>query len=69
MRVTYGPDGQIYEAREPFRRFHQPTNPILAEIIRLTGITDEKVAGQTTSMTSTGQSTIASPRLNSSRHP
>lgn len=42
---TYGPDGQIYEVREPFQRFQQPKKPISAEITRLTGITDEMVAG------------------------
>lgn len=43
---TYGPDGQIYEVMEPFQRFHQPKKPISAEITKLTGITDEMVAGQ-----------------------
>jgi DNA polymerase-3 subunit epsilon len=42
---TYGPDGQIYEVREAFQRFHQPKSPITAEITKLTGITDEMVAG------------------------
>jgi DNA polymerase III subunit epsilon len=42
---TYGPDGQIYDVKEPLQRFHQPENPISAEITRLTGITDEMVAG------------------------
>ncbi len=42
---TYGPDGQIYEVRKPFQRFNQPKSPISAEITRLTGITDEMVAG------------------------
>jgi DNA polymerase-3 subunit epsilon len=42
---TYGPDGRIYEVREPFQRFHQPKAPISAEIIKLTGITNEMVAG------------------------
>lgn len=42
---TYGPDGQIYEVKEPFQRFHQPKKPISAEITRLTGITHEMVAG------------------------
>lgn len=42
---TYGPDGQIYEVKEPFQRFNKPQKPISAEITRLTGITDEIVAG------------------------
>ena len=29
---TYGPDGKIYEVKEPFQRFNQPTKPISAEI-------------------------------------
>lgn len=41
---TYGPDGQIYEVKESFQRFNQPSKPISAEITRLTGITDEMVA-------------------------
>jgi DNA polymerase-3 subunit epsilon len=44
---TYGPDGQIYEVKEPFQRFHQPKRSISAEITRLTGITDDMVAGHT----------------------
>lgn len=42
---TYGPDGHIYEVKEPFQRFNQPSKPISPEITRLTGITDEMVAG------------------------
>src|SRR5476649_1920149 len=42
---TYGPDGQVYEVWEPFQRLHQPSKPISAEITKLTGITDEMVAG------------------------
>lgn len=42
---TYGPDGQVYKVEEPFQRFNQPSKPISAEITRLTGITDEMVAG------------------------
>ncbi len=43
---TYGLDGQIYEIGEPFQRFRQPTRSIPAEITKLTGITNEMVAGQ-----------------------
>jgi DNA polymerase III subunit epsilon len=43
----YGADGQVYEVMEPFQRFHQPSGPISAEITRLTGITDDMVAGHT----------------------
>jgi DNA polymerase-3 subunit epsilon len=46
---TYGPDGQIYEVKEPFQCFQEPAKPISAEITRLTGITDEMVAGHTIS--------------------
>ena len=42
---TYGSDGQIYEVKEPFQRFNQPSKPISAEITKLTAITDEMVAG------------------------
>jgi DNA polymerase III subunit epsilon len=39
--------GVIYEIREPFQSFRQPTNPIPAAITAITGITDEMVAGHT----------------------
>ncbi len=42
---TYGADGQIYEVKEPFQRLNQPSKPISAEITKLTGITNEMVAG------------------------
>jgi DNA polymerase-3 subunit epsilon len=38
---------RFYEVKEPFQRFRQPTKPISAEITRLTGVTDEMVAGHT----------------------
>jgi len=43
---TYGPDGRIYEVKEPYQRFQQPKSPIPAEITKLTGITDKMVADQ-----------------------
>jgi DNA polymerase-3 subunit epsilon len=42
---TYCPDGKIYEVKEAFQRFQQPTKLIVPEIMKLTGITDEMVAG------------------------
>lgn len=43
---TFGLDGRIYEVGEAFSRLRQPSIPIPAEITRITGITDEMVAGQ-----------------------
>jgi len=43
---TYGQDGQVHEVKEPFQHFQQPSKPISAEITKLTGITDQMVAGQ-----------------------
>jgi DNA polymerase-3 subunit epsilon len=43
---TYGPDGTIFEVKEQFQRFQQPTKPISSEITRLTGITNEMVQAQ-----------------------
>lgn len=42
---TYGAGGQIFEVLEPFQGFNQPSQPIPAEITRITGITDDMVAG------------------------
>jgi DNA polymerase-3 subunit epsilon len=47
VSFTYGPNGRIYDVKEPFQRFNQPSKPISAEITKLTGITDEMVAGHT----------------------
>ncbi|WP_269713796.1 3'-5' exonuclease [Caulobacter sp. NIBR2454] len=44
---TYGPDGEVYEIREPFQALRQPSRPISAEITRITGIDDAMVAGKT----------------------
>jgi DNA polymerase-3 subunit epsilon len=42
---TYGPDGRIYEVKLAFQGLHQPKNPISEEITKLTGITNDMVAG------------------------
>jgi DNA polymerase III subunit epsilon len=45
---TFAPvDGRIFEIREAFSRLRQPSAPIPEEITKLTGITDEMVAGRT----------------------
>ena len=38
-------DGRIFSVHEPFERFRDPGRPIPAEIVALTGITDDMVAG------------------------
>jgi DNA polymerase-3 subunit epsilon len=38
-------DGRIFSVHEPFERFRDPGRPIPAEVVALTGITDEMVAG------------------------
>ena len=44
---TYGQeDGRIFEIREPFQGLRQPSAPIPPEVVALTGITDEMVAGK-----------------------
>lgn len=43
---TYGLDGRIFQIREAFQKFRQPSTPIPPAITALTGITDEMVAGQ-----------------------
>lgn len=42
---VYGPDGTVYEVREPYQSFNEPRQPISPEITALTGITNEMVAG------------------------
>lgn len=47
VAFTYADDGRIGDVVGVFSALQQPTAPIPAEITRLTGITDEMVAGQT----------------------
>jgi DNA polymerase-3 subunit epsilon len=42
---TYSLDGRIFTIHEAFQKFREPAKPIPDEIIALTGITDEMVAG------------------------
>jgi DNA polymerase-3 subunit epsilon len=44
---VYGLDGRIFEVREAFQALRQPSEPIHPDITKLTGITDEMVAGKT----------------------
>lgn len=45
ISFTYSPDGRIFEIRQTFQRFQEPSRPISAEITRITGITNDMVAG------------------------
>ena len=44
-KFEYSPDGDILRIVGDFDQLQQPTTPITAEVKRLTGITDEMVAG------------------------
>jgi len=44
---VYGLDGVIYEVRESFHRFREPSKSIPQEITAITGISDAMVAGHT----------------------
>lgn len=43
---VYGVDGVIYETLPSYQSFAEPSAPLSAEITRITGITDDMVAGQ-----------------------
>lgn len=42
---TYSLDGRIFEIRRAFQGFQEPSAPISAAITKITGITDDMVAG------------------------
>ena len=42
---TYSGDGRIFDVHEAYNEFQEPSVPISAEITRITGITNEMVAG------------------------
>jgi DNA polymerase III subunit epsilon len=46
VKLDYLPDGRVAGVRETFSAYNEPTIPIPAEVVALTGITDEMVAGQ-----------------------
>jgi DNA polymerase III subunit epsilon len=41
----FSSDGRIFSVHEPFSRFRDPGRPIPAEVVAITGITDDMVAG------------------------
>jgi DNA polymerase-3 subunit epsilon len=43
---TYSVDGRIFEIREAFQALRQPSSPITSEITKLTGLTNEMLAGK-----------------------
>jgi DNA polymerase-3 subunit epsilon len=46
MPFDYAADGRIFSVHEPFERFRDPGRPIPSEVVALTGIKDEMVAGR-----------------------
>jgi DNA polymerase III subunit epsilon len=45
VAFDYSDDGRIFSVHEPFGGFRDPGRPIPAEVVAITGITDEMVAG------------------------
>lgn len=46
IKFEYGASGRIYRVVDTFNQLHQPHRPITPEITRLTGITNDDLAGQ-----------------------
>jgi DNA polymerase-3 subunit epsilon len=46
VKFDYLPDGRVVGVRDVFFSFNEPSVPIPTEVMALTGITDEMVAGQ-----------------------
>lgn len=46
VTFTYGQDEKLFSVLDEYQGFEDPGVPIPAEVVRITGITDEQVAGQ-----------------------
>lgn len=46
VKFDFSPDGRIFRVQDEYDEFNDPGAPIPPEIVSLTGITDEMVAGQ-----------------------